>query len=341
LSEVNYDLTICTVSTDETEHINLNYALTKFLNKENKPRWIIVENEMHNSNRLKSNRENFTVLKGLDENLKKELRVPNLEHGIALNRSLHNIKTRFVLVIDPDYFIIYPNWIEKILSYIQENNISIMGVPWHPKWNMKYRYFPCNHCMFIDTSKVDLKTIDFRPTIACRDTVWDNQYLDNNSIINPVKSVIRTILGAGLTSFFRNIITRRGENYWDDDTSSNIYLRYFNDESHKVECLTPVFIPSIDWRIPVNFHFNRVIEYFLPERYCYLPKKKHTYTDKGFLDKKTQYIVWEEFLWQGHAFGFHVRGHPNRVERNKIKEVEVIKKNLEYLLKTKLMLTTI
>ena len=36
-------------------------------------------------------------------------------------------------------------------------------------------------------------------------------------------------------------------------------------------------------------------------------------------------------MWQGHAFGFHVRGHPNRVERNKIKEVEVIKKNLEYL----------
>ena len=126
MSEVNYDLTICTVSTNETEHINLNYALTKFLNKEDKPRWIIVENKMHNSNRLKSNRDNIIVLKGLDENLKTEIGAPNLEHGIALNRSLQNIKTRFVLIIDPDFFIVYPNWIEKIIMHMKVKNMCIL-----------------------------------------------------------------------------------------------------------------------------------------------------------------------------------------------------------------------
>ena len=50
------------------------------------------------------------IIKG---NQKDEIGVGALNHGICLNRTKKKIDTRFVLFIDPDFFVLEKNWIKK------------------------------------------------------------------------------------------------------------------------------------------------------------------------------------------------------------------------------------
>ena len=81
----------------------------------------------------------------IDGNNKDEIGIGSLNHGICLNRIIPIIKTRFVLFIDPDFFVLKKNWIEQLIIFMKKEKISILGVPWHPKWFIKYRFFPCSH----------------------------------------------------------------------------------------------------------------------------------------------------------------------------------------------------
>ena len=48
----------------------------------------------------------------------------------------------------------------------------------------------------------------------------------------------------------------------------------------------------------------------LPDRFSYLPKRPEYYTRNGFRERgyvdATMY-GWEEFIWKGAPFGFHIR----------------------------------
>lgn len=89
------------------------------------------------------------------------------QHATALNRFLRtgSVNTRYLLILDPDFYIVRRDWIGDCLKRMQSKGWAFFGAPWHPRWFNKYRYFPCVHCMFIDTEKVDLTTLDFMPDL--------------------------------------------------------------------------------------------------------------------------------------------------------------------------------
>ena len=82
-----------------------------------------------------------------------------------MNRTLPHIATRFALFCDPDFFIVRENWIHAVIQHMTEHGIGILGVPWHPRWTHKVRYFPCVHCMFVDLEVTPVETLDFTPDI--------------------------------------------------------------------------------------------------------------------------------------------------------------------------------
>lgn len=92
------------------------------------------------------------------------------QHATALNRFLREqeIDTRYLMILDPDFYVVRDNWITDALQHMAEAGLWFMGVPWHPKWYSKHRYFPCVHCMFVDLSVIKPNELDFTPDLIVR-----------------------------------------------------------------------------------------------------------------------------------------------------------------------------
>ena len=97
------DLTICSVSFHNAAHLILNWELTKRLNPDaDRCRWLIAENTPEGAEgRLRSADARFEQIPGADPRL-----VPNYQHTEALHDCLERADSRFVLILDPDSYIL-------------------------------------------------------------------------------------------------------------------------------------------------------------------------------------------------------------------------------------------
>lgn len=152
---INKNLTIVSVSYNNKQHLQLNYELTKHLNScSHNINWIITENSPPTSDLFSIADEKFKVLMGDEQEC-----IPIWHHTLALKQALKRVETRFVLVLDPDFYIVMSEWVNQVIDYMVINDLSILGVPWHPKHIDKYRYFAAVHCCFFDTESFILKIL--------------------------------------------------------------------------------------------------------------------------------------------------------------------------------------
>jgi hypothetical protein len=88
------------------------------------------------------------------------------------------------------------------------------------------------------------------------------------------------------------------------DTGWRVYDRYRDDPEIRVECLQGVLRPS---RLSV------CLETPLPDRLRFVPRRAGYFTTRGFRERglhDLESLRWEEWMWQGGPFGFHVRCFP-------------------------------
>ena len=253
-----------------------------------------------------------------EDTKKASVKGANYHHAAAIEKVLKFIKTRFVVFLDPDFYIVQPNWIDKVVGYMIKNNLAFFGAPWHPRWYMKYRYFPCVHCLFIDLEQIPLSGLDFMPTTPPSER--SNQLKENGSKSVSMRRQIHTCLPDFLrtgiqyalwSTFQRKAITK------GPDTGVAIFEKYRKNGHINSECLIAVFRPEQDFMGPAYMlgGFNALVERFLPDQWCYLPRKKDSYTGEGFKELGYPDVSqrgWEEFMWQGEPFGFHIRRYPKR-----------------------------
>jgi hypothetical protein len=156
----NDELTICTVSFHNARHIALNWELAAALNKNaDRINWIVAENTpAAGKDRLSFSDPRYRVVPGAPPNVK-----DNYHHTEGLHRALELVTSRYLLILDPDFYIVRENWWEEVRAYLGARRLAFFGSPWHPKFTDKYRYFPAVHCMFIDLAKVSLRDLDFSP----------------------------------------------------------------------------------------------------------------------------------------------------------------------------------
>ncbi|MFC1453450.1 hypothetical protein ACFLSJ_08930 [Verrucomicrobiota bacterium] len=157
-------LTLCTVSFGSKVFLDLNRRLADALNGERPWEWLVVENSPAGSpDALDGSDSRFTLLGGVE--FERKQRAPaSYHHGRALNHALEHVRTRFALVMDPDFYIVRPGWADTVPQHMEDRGLCFFGVPWHPKFYTKYRYFPCAHCMFVDLVRAPRESLDFRPS---------------------------------------------------------------------------------------------------------------------------------------------------------------------------------
>ena len=285
------DLTICTVSYNSADWINLNERLVNALNPDTNYHWIIVENSPRDSDKriFTPMMPNMSIVEGA-ETEPDRYAVPSYHHGSGLNIGIQGVHTRYLLVLDPDFYIIQKGWIGSIVKYMLQNQIYILGAPWHPSRYKKWRYFPCAHCTFYDLKHINKDSLDFRPdydTYTRLDKKHKGLQKKFSKWIDPLKLANRRLIGHSA------------------DTGYRIYLTY-NKNSLRNECFAPVFSPSNSSRL-----FNKPFS----DGMSLLPKKPGYYSEVDFAHTGLpdfRGVGCEEFFWNGNPFGFHVRSFPKR-----------------------------
>jgi hypothetical protein len=317
-------LSICTVSFNSYSLIELNRRLVSHLNPNEAPIWWIAENSPSDSverypNWVSSPTLNILPGTAFDPNAP---RPASYHHASALHTLLPKVTTRYLLVLDPDFYIIYPNWIQKLVGAMQQENWAFAGVPWNPRWSGKYRHFPCVHCMLIDLKQVEVVALDFHPAGIERPIT---QLI--GSQIPDYKVYIFVYLLKSLLGLYKRpqFIGKTR------DTGYKVHARFANNPNTTAKTLTPVFQPATSDVFPPGkiSGILRAVDHILPESYQVISTRPNSYSEVGLKELAgvdTLQYGWEEFLWDGEPFGFHVRGQqqPSTADARPLTRLEAV-----------------
>jgi hypothetical protein len=308
------ETTVITVNYCRSGILNQNLLLTSKLNKKCTFEWIVTENTPLDEQVLEPTlSEGFRVIQGVDK--PSQYYAPaSYHHGLGLNKALEFVRTRYLLVLDPDFFITRKEALYEMIMYMKERNISLLGVPWHPRNSSKYRDFPCLHCLMIDTFKIEKSSIDFRPIYE------KGRFHDLNSLpifrLRPSRlRVIRCL------TFLNSILLRLGLDILkldsrmaigrSMDTGARLYMRYYPDNTVSREALRPIKHKSQCMRSDkASLFIDKCIDILMPG---FFKLDAGVYSrDKTKFPSLGAEIAPEEFSWGDKYFGFHLRLFPKK-----------------------------
>ena len=150
------NLTICSVSYFSSSYLINNLSLLQEQDSKIKIRYLVCENSGDKLEREKL--KNFEIIPGENEPIVDRWSASK-NHGRGLNKLLHCISTRFVLFLDPDFFLFTP--LSTCLTHMENENLAFFGAPYYK--GRRLELFPAAFCQFIDLSLVDISTLDFMP----------------------------------------------------------------------------------------------------------------------------------------------------------------------------------
>lgn len=273
------DLTILTVSFGEPELILRNRALVSTLNSDaDLIPWIVVDNDGRFA-REAPPFERLTVVAGEPFFRGSPRDRGSFHHASGLNSGFRNVRTRFVLVLDPDFYVVRKDWVSEVLAYMPPSGLAIFGVPWHPRWRHQPRYVPAVHFLLVDLELVNREEIDFDPGPR-------NDWLYSRPV---------TFLPPKLRSYLA----------FGRFKDTGCRLPRSVRPGAGIELLVPSFRP------PIPGALRHVMRLVCPDVFCSVPKRRGYFTKESFLetDSPAAYqLGWEEFFWRGQPFGFHLRG---------------------------------
>ena len=310
----SYSLTLLTVNYKSAIWLNQNIEILRTLNTSISFKWIVVNNTPESCDLREVFDPDFTILKG-SPYLGKNQFPATYHHAQGLNSALPYIKSDYLIVIDPDFFLYFHDGLSLILNHMAVNNLSFFGVPWHPIRPSKYRDFPCVHFMAIDTSRVDLKNLNFSP-------FYEHGMFTPLSLLPSYPTYIRyfhflkilKVLDIFFTSFLHLPILQLGKRFQNGrslDTGSSVYMQYFASNNHDSEVVSPIFHPSQINKISDRFRFvvDRFVDLFVPS-FLKLHPYRYSFVKSIFPDSLGSFKP-EEFSWRGSYFGFHMRLYPS------------------------------
>lgn len=217
----------------------------------------------------------------------------SLHHALALEKALHKVKTRFVLFMDPDFFVLRTGWVETVLSHVAAQRLGIFGAVWHPRWFYQYRNFPPVHFTLIDLHQVPVTEIDLKPLIST-DRWWQIINRDRT----PWPSVLRDTLKAQRCR----------------DTGWQLYRRYHRDRTIRVGTLLPHYLPPQEAR----YRWEKRLAPLLPASWRKYPSPGQSFTEQSFLREPWADAYrqgWEEFFFEGAPFAVHLRSVARSMSR--------------------------
>jgi hypothetical protein len=285
------ELTLVSVAYRSRSSLGLNWSLTARLNPASAFTWWVVENtDDPAEEKLAPDDGRFRLLPGLPATRTGRTR-GSYQHAASLNHVLEQVPSRFLLVLEPDFFLVRPGWISDALDHMQAQGLSFFGAPYFPGRHTKYRYFPCVSCLFVDLQRVDKHDLDFTPEI-------DEMQAQATRDLFPGNLLRRALVGRALWPFLG---TSR-------DVGYRIYRRFAHDPHHRAGWATPVWREAPGTRTAEASPPARLVQWL--DGLLVMPRRGY-FSRTGFRELgawDASGVGWEEYVWRGEPFGFHVQG---------------------------------
>ncbi len=249
-------------------------------------------------------------------------------HAAGLNLALEQVRSRYAVVLDPDLYVVRPGWLPEVIRHMSERDLAVFGAPWNPRWYQKFRYFPCTHLMVIDLQKYrwrkDMLAPDLvRPGGKYISTFWkDFPEVAAKGTWAALKALCRELPRA-----VREDLKQRSTIGKSHDTGYSMLEEFASRPGLKCETITPVFSPADGFQPATVTALQRAFDAVAPDGMSYLPKRGGYVSAKGFSDfgyPDVRGLGWEEFLWKGEPFAFHVRGELHRKPIGRTDDVQVL-----------------
>lgn len=309
------ELTLCTVTFRSKAVFKRNQMLTQLLNPGCSPSWLVIDNSPSYDGESTAPEPGLSVVPGPQRCRQPDLLERSLSgslaHGLALNQAISLVPTRFVMIVDPDFFVVRPNWLTDLQRFMLSTGTAIFGAPWNPRWWSKWRGFPCTHFLLLDLERLRHYEFDFRPAVSA--ALDEAMSETTNARANFYRMAARAFCAIARNAKARNDIGG------SQDTGYRLHRDLAGCSEVTVECLLPVYSPSTDYSSRRPFFINRLLDPLFPDENSYRPKDVTSYTAAGFAAHgypSTHPFGGEEFMWHGAPFGFHLRGQQNSHDPN-------------------------
>jgi hypothetical protein len=312
-------LTIISVSYNSKPYLELNYRLVKALNPDTPFEWIVVQNTPADklADDLAMDDPRFTMVPGAHMTAEEANNISygSYHHVKGLHIGLYYATSPHVLVLDPDCFMLRPNWINRVQDYVNEQGLCFWGTPYHPDRFYNYRDFPTAIGMWINRgllqSQYHQYELNFYPVT--------NHWFFSKVFYWAIQRQINDF--NNLKCFFNgrnreHPLSRNRHAYWVvrefvrrrvpqllvgtvKDTGYQVFKAFYKKVPSAV-----MAVAFKDLRTPKV----KQIEAFLPDRLRLIPKRVKYLQAVGPLDEaiRQDFPTSEQFYWQGELFALHL-----------------------------------
>ena len=278
-------LTICSVAFRAKACLDLNARLLRRLNPEAPhPQWLLFDNNAEPDQNIGLDDPRFTVTRASSREFEM-----GYDHALGIGALLKQVRTRFVLIQDPDCFIVMPDWIRRVTQHMETHQLGFFGTPLNPRRHNSYRYFPYMICMFVDLARVSPRDLCFIPDVWRLPT----------SVTYAMRRAPTRIPKIGHA--FRWLLTEQYKtNGW------RIKEKFGRGDLVGFECVQAVW--DVTDTIPPG-SVKALLHTLTPARVAPVPSQPGYCSPVGFAQMGATDVAalgWEEFVWQDRPFAFHV-----------------------------------
>lgn len=294
------DFSITTVALKQHRQFVLRNALTfKKLNFKN---WLVSTNDTYLKLKLPLIDSRYKVRDLITPKIKNPSLFPNLQHTNSLLSLLKELKSEFVLILDPDFIVFDALLVERMFKDFTKSNLKIFGTPYFPTWYMKKMNAIAIYFAFsrVNTS-IEIGT----------NSNFEGENLDSKNIKIIYHPIFRYFyLKLKTNRFFKFtydfIFRRRFINRYQDTfyETEKYYSR--KEGGHLRIEISHKQLSEIAWHL--KFKIGQVIEDYIPRRLSYLPNSynvNESINQSDFLN--VEHYSYKETLVGGH-FRLYPRG---------------------------------
>ncbi len=331
-------LTIISVSYKSKALLEMNYRLVKTLNPNTPFRWIVVQNTPSQDlqNDIAMDDPRFEMIQGATttEAEKGIIAHGTIHHARALNLAISHADSDLIFTLDPDCFLLLPNWIEAITKHIKKEEVAFFGAPYHPDAYTHYRAFPTATCMIINRgflhrenqtfldlepgSRMKTKRLETSFYFAIAHHCSRRHFVDfffaskrqKPLNLNDFRFLVRECLERKLPQFFIGSFP---------DTGYQIYKHYH--ASFKYESLSVVAKDKRNW-------LTKSFEFLLPNTHRTFPRNEPWITKKSSERFREFEDDGYQFFWGDQLFAFHIQG-TRYLEKDRLKFQDRVLQKLE------------
>lgn len=262
-------------------------------------RWILVDNSPDEALRPLARERGFEWVKGAALPMDMSAQAQSMHHALGLERGLAAVTSRYLLILDPDVFLLPANAVGILLARMQKEKLIALGAPWTPELHYKWRDAPCLHCVLLDLEAVPKEALHFEPAENPRADDAINRAA-RLGFLRPLRSVLGSV---------HQLTTGRIGIGQTRDTGWQTAGWLKRHKRGQIGLLPAAVFDRSRFRHPwhLRFDWGWYLERHLPPRWSYLPPADHYRLLENSAIPDIAHLKLDAFCLDERIFALHVR----------------------------------